>query len=117
MNGGKGFSTLTAGVCFTLIIIIVCVALVFDLGHSAGLRQGRLATARPVVRQGELPYNTPVMVYTLRDDGTITGESAVRTNYAGVLPFSTTGHKVPYDRLEGYDYWMDLEPIFTEVKP
>jgi hypothetical protein len=64
-----------------------------------------------------LPYNTPVIVYTIRDNGTIDGESAVRTDYAGVLPFSTTGHSVPFDKLEGWDYWTELEAIFSKEQP
>ena len=51
---------------------------------------------------GEPPKNTPVMLYWVRDDGTITAESAIRTDYAGILPHSTTGHRVPYQVYTDY---------------
>jgi hypothetical protein len=92
-------------------------AIAFDAGHSVGLAKGKAGAIRPIVRQGELPYNIPVIVYMIREDGTIDGESAVRTDYAGVLPYSTTGHKVPFDKLERWDYWTELDAIFSKGKP
>jgi hypothetical protein len=111
MSNNNGFSTITAGVCFTLVGIIAYTALVFDLGHASGLREGSQGTVRPIVRQGDLPYNIPVMVYTIREDGTIDGESVLRTDYAGVLPYSTTGQRVPFDKLEKWDYWTELREV------
>lgn len=46
--------------------------------------------------QGEPAKNQPVILWWLREDGTLTAESAVRTDYAGILPHSLTDSPVPY---------------------
>jgi hypothetical protein len=117
MSGDKEFSATVSGVCLAIFVIILSLAIAFDAGHSVGLAKGKAEAIRPSIRQGELPYNTPVIVYTIREDGTIDGESAVRTDYAGVLPFSTTGHSVPFDKLEGWNYWTELDAIFSKEQP
>ena len=113
MSRDKGFSILVAGVCFSLVFIIVYTAVVFAIGSETGYREAEAKALRPIVRQGELPYNVPVMVYTIRDDGTISGESALRTDYAGVLPFSTTGKAVDLYGIGDYDYWTELDAVFA----
>lgn len=45
---------------------------------------------------GEPDKNQPVILWWIREDGTLTAESAVRTDYAGLLPHSLTGAAVPY---------------------
>lgn len=52
--------------------------------------------------QGEPAKNQPVILWWLREDGTLTAESAVRTDYAGILPHSLTGSSVPF--LQYADY-------------
>lgn len=58
-----------------------------------------------VQSQGELPLDIPVLLFFVREDGTVYAESAVRTDYAGILPYSTTSNKVPYIQFSGYHSW------------
>jgi hypothetical protein len=113
MNNDKEFPTTVASVCLVTFVIILSLAITFDIG----LAKGKAEAIRPIVRQGELPYNTPVIVYTIREDGTIDGESAIRIDYTEVLPYSTTGHSIPFDRFEGWDYWTELDVTFAGWKP
>ena len=69
----------------------------------------------PAYKRGELPTGVPVLVYWMEDDGTITAASALRTDYAGVLQFSTTGHAVPLQPLEGWFAWSELKPMAMEA--
>lgn len=110
----KQLPALVSGVCFILLIIAVYTALVFSAGCIAW--QAKTKTlyadpASPIIRQGELPYNVPVMLYKVLPDGRVTAESALRTDYAGVLPFSTTAHKVPFDQIKSWDYWTELSAV------
>lgn len=111
MQDKKEFSTMVSGVCFALMFFLVFAMLWFAMGKSYGFTEGKAEALRPIIRQGELPYNVPVMVYTINPDGTIAGESAIRTDYAGVLPFSTTGKAVDLYGIGEYDYWMELSAV------
>ena len=69
----------------------------------------------PAYKRGELPTGVPVLVYWMEDNGTITATSAIRTDYAGVLPFSTTHHAVPLEPMDGWFAWSELQPISMEA--
>lgn len=66
------------------------------------------------VRHGELPVGVPVMLYWVGPDGRVTGESAVRTDFAGVLPYSTTTDRVAYFQFSGWTSWTPLKDVMVE---
>lgn len=67
----------------------------------------------PAYHVGDVPIGVPVVLFWVNDDGVVTGTSAIKTDYAGVFPYSTTGHAVPYMNLESWSYWT----YYMEVNP
>jgi len=51
---------------------------------------------------GEPATGRPVLLWWMREDGTLTAESALLTDYSGLLPYSLTGSPVPYIVYSGY---------------
>jgi hypothetical protein len=82
---------------------------------SASVISSRRGDSNVQYRRGELPTGIPVIVYWIEDDGRITAESAIRTDYAGVVPFSTTGRPVRFDQMDGWFSWSELKPIAMEA--
>lgn len=97
-------SGLVAAACFSLLFIILFGALFFAAGKVSSNGY----------HEGELPVGIPVMLYWYEDDGTISGASAVRTDYAGVFPHSTTMNAVPYTEYKDWDFWYSLENVEGE---
>ena len=102
-----------AAVCFSLIFIFIVFAGVYAVGYKNGTTVAVVSS--PVYRRGELPTGIPVLLYWMESDGTITATSALRTDYAGVLPFSTTHHAVPISPMSGWFAWSELKPISMEA--
>lgn len=65
---------------------------------------------RPVLHTGTPPVATPVLLHWIRPDGTVHSESAEYFEGIGMLPFSTTGSAVPYDIMQGWAAWVELDP-------
>lgn len=102
---------------FCLGALLVCFAGGYAIGKSQGTHTVETIWRAPEVRQGELPEGVPVMLYWLQPDGTIAGESAIRTTYQGALPFSVKAHAVPFRRLTDWDYWVELHPAMMGGTP
>jgi hypothetical protein len=96
-------SELVSVACFSLMVIILLGAVFFSAGKING--QGQ-AMQRGT---GEPPVGLPVMLYWVRDDGTLYAESAVKTDYAGIYPHSLTERPVPYQKYSDFDYWVEIE--------
>jgi hypothetical protein len=107
----KQYSALVSFTCFVAMAIILSWAIAYHLGRASVDTVETLE----VYRRGELPMGVPVLVYWMESDGTITAASALRTDYAGVLPFSTTGRSVPFDPMDGWFAWSELQPIAMEA--
>lgn len=60
-------------------------------------------------KSGDLPIGTPILLYFIADDGTIYSESAIKTDYAGVLPYSFNGSSVDSTPITGYFCWTKLD--------
>lgn len=110
----REFSTIVAGACFAMLLLVVYGAAVYAMGNKLGTVQGE---TRPTISTGQPPVGVPVLVFWTRDDGTVYAESAIKTDYAGVLPFSVSNKAVPYDQLEGFEYWSELDGTFAGVRP
>lgn len=77
--------TLTA-IAFSLMGILIMFAGGYAIGKSQGTHTVETIFRAPEVHQGELPEGVPVMLYWIQQDGTIAGESAIRTTYQVALP-------------------------------
>lgn len=97
-------SELVAVACFSFMVIILFGALFFAAGK----------VSNNGYHEGEIPVGMPVMLYWYESDGTISGASAVRTDYAGVFPHSTTMQSVPYTEYKDWDFWYPLENVEDE---
>jgi len=103
-------SVIFAGICFILVFLLGIIAVSYSLGRM----QKRPSEPRgQALMQGEPPFNTPVLLYWVRQDGTIYAESALKTDYAGLLPFSVKAQAVPFEVYGGWDYWEPLDASFA----
>jgi len=109
------YSALVSGVCFVIVAVSVLWVVAYETGRVSGASD--TAESMAATRSGQLPVGVPVLLYWTRDDGTIRAESAMKTDYAGVLPFSVSGKAVPYEQYSGYDYWSKLDISLAGVKP
>jgi len=101
-----------AAMCFTLMLFMLTILVPYRIGLAAGQKAaGPIQDPVAVCHKGELPVGVPVMVYWVNTDGCVRAESAIRTDFAGVLPYSVTADAVPYLELSGWDYWTRLEEV------
>ena len=102
------------------VLLLAIVPLIFGLG-AASYRLGYLEASKNVTRSVSvrsakltgLPVDTPLMLYWIGTDGTVSGTSAQRTEYSGVLPYSTNGSRVPFFQFKDYDLWSPLDPALS----
>lgn len=57
----------------------------------------------------------PVMLWMLDDYGQVHGESAITTDFGGVLPYSLIAHAVPCGPYTEWFAWSELDSRFMEV--
>ena len=105
------------GVVTIAMLVLGTVLLIFGTGYQIGKRQIAIPTARQSVMQGDVPIGKPVMVYWLADDGVLYGQSAIKTDYAGVLSFSVKAKSTAYRRISEWDYWSLIDPVMGGVEP
>jgi hypothetical protein len=106
----KDDNGIVAAICFALLFVILLGGLFYSAGKISGME-----SVVSGYHEGELPVGIPVMLYWYEADGTISGASAVRTDFGGVLPHSTTMSAVPYIKYTKWDFWYPLENV--EVAP
>lgn len=107
----RQYSALVSFTCFVAMAIILSWAIFYQLGRASV----ETVETLEVYRRGEIPFGVPVLVYWMESNGTITARSALRTDYAGVLPFSTTHLAVPLEPMAGWFAWSELQPISMEA--
>ena len=112
----KEIAGAVAALCFVAIALIVPVTVIYAMGKEAGIVEGHYE-ARPTIRTGEPPVGVPVLLFWIEDNGTVYASSAMKTDYAGILPFSTTASAVPLEVYADFNYWMVLDNTFAGVKP
>ena len=96
-----------ASVSFKALFLGVALASAYSIGSASKDEP----IARPSMRVGEIPVGQPVMLFWREDDGRYTGESAIRTDYAGTIPYTKMNVPVPYIQLEGWSAWCPLEEV------
>ena len=105
-----------AAMCFIAMAMILVAAVIYSMGKESGIVEGHYE-ARPTISTGQPPVGVPILLFWIEENGTVYAASAMKTDYAGILPFSTTASAVPFEVYADFDYWMVLDNTFAGVKP
>jgi len=70
----------------------------------------------PSYNVGQPPVGAAVMLFWIDKDGSFHGESAMATDYAGVLPFSLDNSPVSAEPYSGWFCWSLLPASFVDLK-
>jgi hypothetical protein len=105
-----------AVICFTASVVMLAFFSVYHIGYSRGqVKSIKIVRVESSLHTGIPSGDGPVMLWFFNNDGTIRGESAIATDYAGVLPFSVTARAVPMQRYDGWLFWSELDSRLVEA--
>jgi len=105
-----------AVICFVWLVALLVGWGLYQWGYSRG-RVDNLEIVRvdAALHTGIPLPGGPVMLWMLDDYGQVRGESAIATDFAGVLPYSITASAVPCGPYTEWFAWSELDSRFTEV--
>lgn len=105
-----------AVICFVGLATMLVLFGVYSVGYSRG-RVDNLEIVRvdAALHTGIPLPGEPVMLWMLDDYGQVKGESAIATDFAGVLPYSITAKAVPCGPYTEWFAWSSLDSRFMEV--
>jgi len=105
-----------AGICFLIMIILLACAICYEMGRRGAVSPyEHVEMVYPKIHKGDPYEGNPVMIVWISPNGSIYSESAIRTSYSGVRPFSILDSSMRDEILTDWYGWYELDPEFSKI--
>jgi hypothetical protein len=116
LNEGVPEVASMAVLCFMCMLVLLLGFGIYQWGYAKGRVENLEVVRVDAALHTGIPLpGGPVMLWMLDDYGQVKGESAIATDFAGVLPYSITAKAVPCGPYTEWFAWSELDSRFTEV--